>query len=100
MDSATTLMTSHHCRYFATRLPLNGLNLTVISLNTNYWSVESNFALRNSSSEACHLGDGMLVWAEGHLAAAEVRCSVFARIFHSRMPLRFTPLLRLKRAYV
>ena len=28
--------------YFATRVPRAGLNLTVLSLNTNYWSVVSN----------------------------------------------------------
>ena len=59
--------------YFATRLPYAALNLTVLSLNTNYWSVESNFALRNVSSEAYQLGGGMLAWAKQHLAGAAAR---------------------------
>lgn len=56
--------------YFATRRSYPKLNMTIISLNTNYWSLDSNVALRNVSSEAYMLGDGMLEWAKGHLAAA------------------------------
>eukprot|EP00729_Bicosta_minor_P011268 gene11267-16963_t len=59
--------------YFATRRSYPKLNMTTISLNTNYWSLDSNVALRNVSSEAYMLGDGMLEWAKGHLAAAAVR---------------------------
>ena len=51
----------------------SGLNLTVLSLNTNYWSVASNYALRNASSEASLLGEGMFGWAVAHLAAAAAR---------------------------
>jgi len=64
--------------YYATRLPglassSSLLNLTVLSLNTNYWSVASNPALANASAEPRLLGEGMLAWAEAQLAAAAGR---------------------------
>jgi hypothetical protein len=59
--------------YYATRLSLGTMHVTVLSLNTNYWSLDSNPALADTKGEAYLLGQGMFDWAESQLAQAAVR---------------------------
>lgn len=59
--------------YYASRLSFGALNVTVLSLNTNYWSLESNPAVADPKGEAYLLGERMFNWAESELAGAAER---------------------------
>jgi hypothetical protein len=49
------------------------LNVTVLSLNTNYWSLESNPALEDPKGDAHKIGEEQFAWAESQLEAAASR---------------------------
>lgn len=71
--------------YYATRLrsyilrasqgadESDGVNVTVLGLNTNYWSAESNPAVADTSGEPYAIGEGMFEWALQHIKDAAGR---------------------------